>query len=91
MFTELIKFDKCIDSWDIGFHITLTNQELSKCDMDSIKHINGCETELKDNVMSFNYVFFKKNLKKGETIFERFAQIQNCVEHMAASSLTLTV
>lgn len=87
MHTRLVKFDKYFDSWDIGFDITLTDQELSKCDMDEFKHIEGCQITLKDNIMSFNYVFLKKKLKKGETIFDRFPLIQNCVEHMAISSL----
>ena len=87
MHTQLIKFDKYSDSWDIGFDITLTDQELSKCDMDTIIHIEGCEVILKGSIMSFNYVFLKNKLKKGETIFDRFPHIQNCVEHIAISSL----
>jgi len=87
MHTALVKFDKNVNSWDIGFDITLTNEELSICDMDVIKQIKGCDVILKGNIMSFNYIFLKVNLNDGETIFQRFGSIQNCVEHMAASSL----
>ena len=64
MHTELIKFDKHIDYWDIGFDITLTDEELSICNMDVRKQIKGCEVELIGNIMSFNYIFLKKNLKE---------------------------
>lgn len=87
MHTELVKFNKHPDSWDISFEITLTDEELSQCHMSSIKDIICCDVELKDHIMSFNYIFLKKNLKENETIFSRFGHIQNCVEHIAASSL----
>ncbi|MGZ7067662.1 MAG: hypothetical protein ACXVH2_07860 [Methanobacterium sp.] len=87
MNTRLIKFDKHIDYWDIGFDITLTDEELSICNMDKRKHIKNCEVSLIGSIMSFNYKFLKKNLKNNETIFVRFGHIQNCVENIAASSL----
>lgn len=34
MHTQLMKFDKHSNYWDISFDITLTDEELSKCDMD---------------------------------------------------------
>lgn len=87
MHTQLIKFDKHNDYWDISFDITLTDEELSICNMDTRKQIENCDVELIGNIMSFNYIFLKKNLKNNETIFERFGRIQNCVENIAASSL----
>lgn len=87
MHTQLIKFDKYNDYWDIGFDITLTDEELSICNMDTIKGIKCCHIELKGHTMSFNYVFLKKKLKNHETIFERFGHIQDCIEHIAASSI----
>lgn len=87
MQTALVKFDKHIDSWDIRFDITLTDEELSICNMDVIKQIKGCDVILKGHIMSFNYIFLKEKLNEGETIFQRFGSIQNCIEHVAASSL----
>lgn len=87
MHTQLTKFDKHSDYWDIRFEITLTDEELTLCHMSSIKNIICCDIELKDHIMSFNYIFFKKNLKENETIFSRFGHIQNCIEHIASSSL----
>ena len=87
MQTILVKFLKHSNSWDIGFEMTLSNEELSKCDMGPQKHDRNFNIKLEGSIMSIECNFLKENLNVGESIFDRFGLILTCAENTANSHL----
>lgn len=83
----LVKFKKNNKSWDIGFEITLSDEELSICDLSSTEHERNFEVTLDGNIMSVECNFPKENLNTGERIYDKFGLILTSAEQAAYSHL----
>lgn len=87
MKTEMVKFQKINVGWDMGFEVILTDEETSKCNIEPLTHIGDYEIELKNNIISFNCIFDRGELRENETIEERLELIKKDIKHLAKSCL----
>ena len=87
MNVNLKKLEEIYNGWEIIFEVELSDEETSKCDMEPIKGVGDYEIELQDNIIIFECIFNKGELKENESIEERLALIEKDIENLSKSCL----
>ncbi|MEN6552007.1 MAG: hypothetical protein ABFC34_03875 [Methanobacterium sp.] len=84
---EMAKFEEISYGWNIQFNVNLTPKEVSNCNMEPLEHVGDYSIQLNDNVISFNCLFDRGELRKNETIEERLNLIQIDINNLVNSCL----
>lgn len=83
----MVKFEEISYGWNIQFDVNLTLQEVSNCNIEHLEHVGDYDIQLNDNVISFNCLFDRGELRKNETIEERLNLIQFDIDNLVTSCI----
>lgn len=83
----MVKFEEISYGWNIQFDVNLTPKQVSNCNMEPLEHVGDYDIQLNENVISFNCLFERGELRKNETIKERLKLIQIDIDNLVTSCL----